>query len=136
MAVVDSGPLIAALNRADPHHRSCLEILTSLRHDVVVPALCVAEVAYLIGRRLGAEVEASFLAGLQALDVQGPSPEDWPPVAELVRRFADLPLGGTDASVVVLAERLEADHLVTLDRCHFSVVRPRGVEVLFPKRGG
>jgi len=49
---------------------------------------------------------------------------------ELVARYADLPLGTTDASVVALAERLGVDELATLDRRHFSVVRPRHVEAL------
>ena len=35
------------------------------------------------------------------------------------------PLGGTDASVVALAERLGAEAVVTLDRRHFGAVRPR-----------
>ena len=32
-------------------------------------------------------------------------------------------MGGTDASVAVLADRLEAGYVVTLDRRHFSVLR-------------
>ena len=34
-------------------------------------------------------------------------------------------LGGTDASVVALAERLNTDLIITLDRRHFNAVRPR-----------
>ena len=36
-----------------------------------------------------------------------------------------MPLGGTDASVVALAERHGAIRVATLDRRHFTVVRPR-----------
>lgn len=49
-------------------------------------------------------------------------------MAELAERCADLGLGGTDASVVAIAERLGIDKIATLDRRHFSVVRPRHVE--------
>lgn len=49
-------------------------------------------------------------------------------MAELAERYADLGLGGTDASVVAIAERLGIDKIATLDRRHFSVVRPRHVE--------
>lgn len=45
-------------------------------------------------------------------------------MAELVERYADFPLGGADASVVALAERLEAPVIVTLHRRHFAAVRP------------
>lgn len=33
--------------------------------------------------------------------------------------------GGTDASVIALAERLDAEIVVTLDRGHFAAVTPR-----------
>jgi predicted nucleic acid-binding protein len=46
-------------------------------------------------------------------------------VAELVEQYAGFPLGGTDASVIALAERLDAPVLVTLDRRHLAAVEPR-----------
>ncbi|HEY8200757.1 MAG TPA: PIN domain-containing protein [Actinomycetota bacterium] len=52
---------------------------------------------------------------------------DWLRVAELVSRYRDLPLGTVDASVVAAAERLQATTIATLDRRHFSVVRPAHV---------
>ena len=49
-------------------------------------------------------------------------------IRELVDRYRDLPLGGTDASIVAIAERLKARRLATVDRPHFTVVRPSHVE--------
>jgi predicted nucleic acid-binding protein len=48
-------------------------------------------------------------------------------MAALVRRYADLPLGAVDASVVAVAERLKITQVATLDRRHFTVVRPEHV---------
>jgi len=45
-------------------------------------------------------------------------------MSELVRRYADFPLGAVDASVVAVAERFGVDRVATLDRKHFSVVKP------------
>src|SRR5687768_15611810 len=39
--------------------------------------------------------------------------------AELVRQYADFPLGAVDASVIALAERMDV-HQLTLDRRHFT----------------
>ena len=91
--------------------------------DLVLPALVVAEASYLIGTRLGARAEATFLRGLTTLEVEGPERDDWPAIAGLVERYADYPLGGTDASVAVLADRLGTDLIISLDRRHFSVLR-------------
>lgn len=130
IAIVDSGPLLAAANRADPDHRRCLEILRDTRLRLIIPALCVAEVAFLLGRRAGPGVESRFLKGLADWDVRAPAAREWPRIAQLVEKYADLPLGGTDASVISLAETVGTDVVITLDRRHFEVVRPEHAERL------
>jgi hypothetical protein len=135
LVVVDSGPLLASINRADPDHAWAVGALRSLGSDLVIPALCVAEVTYLVGCRLGPEVESAFLGGLGSFDVLAPTPDDWLRIAELVLQHRDLPLGGIDASVVALAERIDADAILTLDRRHFSIVSPgNDAEMRFPPR--
>jgi uncharacterized protein len=93
---------------------------------LLVPILVVAEVAYLLGSRLGAESEVRFLGALAAgrLLAEDVAAEDWLRVAQLVARYRNLPLGTVDASVVAASERLGITTLLTLDRRHFGVVRP------------
>jgi len=88
-----------------------------------------------MGTRLGAEAEVRFLGDLAGGDfaVEPVHAADWLRIAELVHRYADLPPGTTDASVVALAERRNVSTIATLDRRHFSVVRPEhcpGFEIL------
>ena len=123
IAIVDSGPLVAVANSADPAHRRCLEILKTPGLRLAIPALCVAEAAYLLQGRKGSAIEARFLRGLANFDVRAPLADDWPRIADLVDKYADLPLGATDASVIALAERMRTDLLITLDRRHFKIVR-------------
>lgn len=130
LAIVDSGPLVAAANSADPAYRACLAALKSPGLRLVIPALCVAEATYLIHSYRGSATEARFLRGLEGFDVQAPLAQDWRRIGELVEQYADLPLGGTDASVIALAERLRTEIVITLDRRHFGVVRPRHCERL------
>jgi len=91
----------------------------------MIPTMVVAEATYFIGTRLGATAEAAFLRGMSGLEVEPPSAEDWLRMSELVERFGDFPLGGTDASVIALAERVGAPVVITLDRRHFAAVQPR-----------
>jgi hypothetical protein len=125
IAVVDAGPLYAAVDVSDDDHARALAVLERLDLRLVIPALVVAEVTYVVGKRLGPRVEAGFLRGLGELDIEQPTPEDWTRIAELVERYSEFPLGGTDASVVTVAERLETDVVVTLDRRHFAAIKPR-----------
>lgn len=54
--------------------------------------------------------------------------------ADLIEQYADLPLGTADAFVVAVAEKFRAVNVATLDRRHFSVVRPSHIPAftLFP----
>ncbi len=130
LAIVDAGPLYAALDVDDRHHREARDVLERAELQLVIPALVVAEVTYLVQARLGAHAEHAFLSGLAAMDVAGPSPDDFARMADLVERYADWPLGGADASVVALAERLGTTTVVTFDRRHFGALKTAAGEPL------
>lgn len=105
-------------------------MLESHPGPLLVPELVITEVVYLLGTRLGAEPEIRFLGdfasgSLIALPVAA---KDWLRIAELVGVYRDLPLGSVDASVVAAAERLDEHEIATLDRRHFTVVRPAHLE--------
>lgn len=95
---------------------------------LIVPTLVLAEACYLIERQCGPRAEAAFVRGLRAspaITLAPVLPEDLDRIAEVVDRYADLPLGSVDASVIATAERLGVTTIATLDRRHFTVVRPR-----------
>ena len=127
IAILDASALFAAADRAQAEHARCADVLRRRDLDFVIPALVVAEVVYLIGSRAGPLEEATFVRGLERFAIDPPNPDEWPVIADLVERYGDFPLGTVDASIVVLADRLETDLIVTLDRRHFGAVRsPRG----------
>lgn len=123
IAIVDAGPLYAVADADDLDHARCRQVLEREDLQLVFPALVIAEAAYLIGSRLGAMAESAFIRSLARFEVESPAPEDWDRIAGLVERYADFPLGASDASVAVLADRLGADTIVTLDRRHFAALR-------------
>jgi predicted nucleic acid-binding protein len=92
----------------------------------------VGEVAYLLARTGGARTEAQFLTSLaeRTFSTVELTVDDYRRAAELVLTYEDLPLGTTDATVIALCERLGLSEVATLDRRHFTVVRPRHVEAL------
>lgn len=125
MLVVDTNVLVAAADNADPDHDRSVQAIDGAS-PLVTSALVIAETAYLIGRQLGAAAEAGFFRAVAAGDLQVEmiTPADARRIAELIERYADLGLGGTDASLIVIAERLRVTRIATLDRRHFGVVRP------------
>ena len=100
--IVDTGVIYANIDRADDWHASA--------------------------------AEADFLAALSRHDFD-PIPltsRDYARAAELVRKYADLPLGAVDASVIAVAERLGDREVATTDRRHFHAVQEARVFTLYP----
>ena len=128
--VVDAGPLYAYVDRRDRSHADTIEIFERYAGRLFVPVMVIAEVMHLVGTRLGVEPEIRLLADFAAgtLIAEAVAASDWLRIGQLVERYRDLPLGTVDASVVTAAERLDVRTVATLDRRHFSVVRPAHVE--------
>ena len=127
MLIVDTGPLLATADRADKDHAACRELLEGDEGPLVTTAMVIAEAAYLIDRQLGAKAEATLYSSIieGQIEVADLDINDWLRIQGLVTIYADLRLGGTDASVIALAERRQARRIATLNRRHFAVVRPQ-----------
>ena len=84
----------------------------------------------MLGRHVSVVLEADLLDSIAEGELQVVVLEqsDYARMSELVTTYADLPLGMVDASVVAIAERLDVREIATIDRRHFSVVRPRHVD--------
>jgi predicted nucleic acid-binding protein len=98
---------------------------------LLVPPTIVAEVCYMISRyNFGSAAEAAFLRSFADGDlvVANLVEDDFERMAQLVEQYADFPLGGSDASVIAIAERRSITTILTIDRRHFSAVRPKHVE--------
>jgi predicted nucleic acid-binding protein len=118
------------VDERDPHHEACRRLLRDHRGPLLVPILVITEVAYLVHRGIGVGAELDFLRDLHEGTLTPVSMEssDWPRIIDLTWTYRDLPLGTIDASVIAVAERLKITQIATLDRRHFSVVRPTHAE--------
>ena len=98
----------------------------------MVPSGILAEVGYLVERRLGVPVLEAFLLDLeQRAFVLVNSEDDLGRIRELVGRYAVLPLGLADAAVIACAERHQRK-VLTLDQRHFGVVAREGKIEIIP----
>lgn len=130
--IVDTGPLLAALDAADRDHERCGRLLTEATEDLVVPSMVLAELDYWCHQRLSADAWLVFLEDLLAgvYRLEHPQEADLRRCHELQDQYRDLELGVVDASVIALAERLGEPRVATLDHRHFATVRPAHVDAL------
>lgn len=96
---------------------------------LLLPSPILTEVCYLLERERGALIGAAFLRSVRdgIFSLVPITHDDLNRMAELVETYASLPLGAADASVIAVAERLKLAEVATLDRRHFTVVRPNHV---------
>jgi len=123
--ILDTGPIVAALNADDPDHARCAALLADA-DDLLIPSPILVEVDYWLIKLGGTQVWVDFVADIVrgAYRLAHPTDADLARAAELESAYEDLDLGLVDASIVALCERLDQTALATLDRRHFSVVRP------------
>ena len=128
--VIDASALFALTDRREPSHARIRSLLNGEVEAIVVPQAVLPEACHLVRTRLGAWAEVALVQGLVTSDwrLEPLVVADMPRVAELVEGYADADLGFVDAALVATAERLGVRRIYTLDRRHFSLVRPRHAE--------
>jgi predicted nucleic acid-binding protein len=116
----------------DESHASCVELLAAAREPRVIPAPVLVELDYFLTRRWGPGPMTRVLHDVRtgAFEIEPLNPEDYERVSDLITAYADLRVGFVDAAVFAVVERLREPKLATLDRRHFSAMRPRHVEAL------
>jgi predicted nucleic acid-binding protein len=128
--LLDTNVLVAAARTADANHTAAARLLESAAEPLLVPPTVVAEVCYLLSEWGGPDAEVRFLRSFQpgGLELAELTMADIARMADLTERYADLRLGGTDASLVAIAERRAIRRIATFYRRHFTVVRPAHAE--------
>jgi predicted nucleic acid-binding protein len=129
---MDTGPILALLDAGDPDHERSVAMVESVREDLVVPGCVLVEVDYWVHKRGTAAAWEAFVEDVTegAYRLAPLTLEDLTLAVELESEYSDLGLGLVDASVLALCERLGETKVATLDRRHFSVVRPRHCDYL------
>ena len=126
--IVDTSAILAFFDRDEPDHEALAAVLSQSSEPLVVSPYVIAEVDYLIGTRLGVAAEIAALHELAggAWDLATIDSIDLARTVPIIERYADHAIGLADASNVVLADRYRTTTVATLDRRHFSVLRPLG----------
>lgn len=124
MITLDTSGIYALLDRRERHHHIARAALEQAGRPFLVPVAILAEVAYIVEQRAPLALEP-FLTDLEngayTLDC---GEQDIARVRELIKRYADLPLGFADATVVACAER-SGGRVLAFDR-DFDVVAREG----------
>lgn len=122
--LVDAGPLVALLDRSDPHHGACRRALRSIREPLATVWPAFTEAMYLLSFSGEAQSALWEMLDTEALRLLPLDHTDAPRMRDLMRKYRDLPMDLADAALVRVAERERLRRIFTLDRRDFELYRP------------
>lgn len=121
--LLDTGPLLALVNRRDRNHAWARDLLAGHGGRLVTCEAVISEAWFLAQSCLSRPEQLLVLIERLPLAVVSA----WGPRAlELVRKYADQPMAVADACLVVLAEEDPGRVVTTTDIRDFSVYRMQG----------
>ena len=124
--IVDTSALLAYFDANEPDHDAVAEVIDESDDPLVVSPYVVAELDYLVATRVGVDAELAVLreltSGAWVLAAFGVP--DLEQAASVINKYRDQQIGAADASNVVLAERYQTRTIATLDRRHYTGLRP------------
>lgn len=136
-ALIDTGALLALLDRTDGWHRACAEAFQQLRLPLATSEAVLTELFHLIGDSTY-EMEAAWrLVRSGAVVLLPIEHAELDAVHALMSRYADRPMDFADATLVYLAKREGLSTVFTVDHADFETYRIEGrrrFRVLPPRR--
>jgi uncharacterized protein len=124
VVLLDTGPIVAIINRADQYHDRCQAVLPSLSLPFLTTIPVIAETMHLLGDYGGWRLQSIVwqMHRQGALEIAPMVPDDFVRIEELMAKYEDSPMDFADASLVALAEARGERQIFTLDR-HFRAYR-------------
>jgi uncharacterized protein len=125
-ALLDTGFLLAILNANDKLHQSCVKALLA-EPEPILPDVVLPELAYMILRKGHYTILVNFLRSILngELNIEKSTPEDLARTAEILEKYADSKIDFVDCVIAAMAERLNIQRILTVDRRHFQLFRPK-----------
>ena len=125
--LVDTGIIYALADRSDAWHLRARRFVENYKGTLIIPSTVIPEACYLLQTHLSPQAEIAFIRSIVtgALRLEQVTEEDMGRAVEVMNTYQDMLIGLVDASVVAVAERLKLSSLMTTDRRHFSVIKPK-----------
>lgn len=122
--LLDTGPLVAYLDARDSCHEEAAAGLDNFTGELHTTGAVITEAMHLvIAARDGPALLAEFVTASRARVHDFAQPAELRAAATLMMKYSDTPMDYADATLVLLAERIDVLDVLTLDRRGFSTYR-------------
>jgi uncharacterized protein len=125
-ALIDTGAILALLDRNDRWHAACVGAFRQMRLPLLTSEAVLTELFHLVGDER-AEMEAAWKFARSGALVLGTLEDaELPSVRTLMSRYWDRPMDFADATLVYLAKREQLSVILTVDHADFATYRVDG----------
>jgi predicted nucleic acid-binding protein len=125
-SLIDTGAMLALLDRTDRWHRTCVDAFQQLRLPLVTSEAVLTELFHLVGdSRHERDAAWTFLRS-GAITLAMIEDAELPQMEALMSRYWDRPMDFADATLVYLAKRESLSTIFTTDRDDFETYRIDG----------
>ena len=120
--LLDTGVIVALLDRSEKFHQSCADVVRDLEPPLVTCEAVIAESCYLLRNLPGAPeaVIENVVAGIFQIPFQLSRDADG--VKQRLRKYCDRKIDLADACLIRLADEFETADILTLDK-DFEIYR-------------
>ena len=125
-ALIDTGAMLALLDRDDAWHPVCVRAFAALQLPLLTSAAVLAELFHLIGDQRRDVAAAWKFVRSGAVTVAPIDDADLPALDALMARYHDRPMDFADATLVHLARRESLSTIFTIDHDDFETYRIEG----------
>ena len=125
-ALIDTGVILALLDRKDRWHEPCVEVYNKIPLPMLTTQAVLAEVFHLTYRNLRDVRGIGTLLRSGAIQMASLAHEELPNLLTLMDEYADHPMDFADATLVHLAAREGISLILTVDHDEFETYRIGG----------
>lgn len=114
--LLDTGVIVALLDRSEQHHSECATVVEELKIPMVTCEAVIAESCYLLRALKGAAEAILENVERGVFHIPFQLSQSAASVRTLLRKYRDIPADLADACLIHLADQLGTGDILTLDR--------------------
>lgn len=126
IAILDTGPWVALIDRSESRHTECVQWLKNFSGTLYSTEAVLTEVLYILNFSVTAQCAALDFVLESVVEIVPSSAGSLKKTKNLMKKYADLPMDFADATIVCLAAETGMQNVVTFDRKDFAVYTLQG----------
>lgn len=117
--LIDAGPIIALFNKNDKYNKKIEDFLKSYKGRLISSWPVITEVSHMLSFNVQTQIDFLTWIKLGAvrlidIDINGINR-----IIDLSKKYSDVPMDLADASLVVIAEKMDIKEIITIDSDYY-----------------